>query len=57
MNNKQREIIFIGWIILVTIITMSSSCSYYTSDPTRPDMSNKARKVQQERLKSYGQQN
>ncbi len=56
MKNKQKQIIFIGWILLITMITISS-CSYYTSDPTRPDMSKQARKVQQERLKSYGQQN
>lgn len=36
---------------------MITSCSYYVSDPTRPDMSKQAKKVQQERLKQYGPQN
>lgn len=36
---------------------MITSCSYYISDPTRPDIRNNAKRVQQERLKQYGQQN
>lgn len=44
-------------VLLVFISMIMASCSEYISDPTRPDIRTKAKKVQKERLRQYGPEN